>query len=129
MPSSPLVRMVDAPYTGVDVQVEVVHSPANPWLSSRIVEQGTSDVDDLRGELWRRRGQAWIKAVVGRPADGVAPLLHASGWPGRLEGTNLDLRRVLLHFHRSVYRHAGAGPLILNRTKGSGWDQSESVSN
>lgn len=41
------------------------------------MEQGTSDVDDLRGELRKRRGRAWISAVIGRPVDGVAPLLHA----------------------------------------------------
>jgi hypothetical protein len=42
-----------------------------------MVEQGTSDADELRCDLRKRRGRAWIKAVVGRPVDGVAPLLHA----------------------------------------------------
>ncbi|MGH8994435.1 MAG: AlbA family DNA-binding domain-containing protein [Acidimicrobiales bacterium] len=41
------------------------------------MEQGISTPDDFRTELRKRRGRAWISAVIGQPVDGVAPLLHA----------------------------------------------------
>jgi hypothetical protein len=41
------------------------------------VEQGISTPDDFRTQLRKRRGRAWISAVIGQPVDGVAPLLHA----------------------------------------------------
>lgn len=41
------------------------------------MEQGTISFDNLRRELRNRRGRSWIRAVIGRPVNGVAPLLHA----------------------------------------------------
>jgi Putative DNA-binding domain len=41
------------------------------------MEQGSSDLDGLLKEIRARRGQAWITAMLGRPAEGVVPLLHA----------------------------------------------------
>jgi hypothetical protein len=56
-----------------------------------MMEQGTSNVDDLRRQLRRRNSRAWISAALGRPAEGVAPVLHAlvvvgprpNGWTER----------------------------------------------
>lgn len=41
------------------------------------MEQGISTPDDFRTQLRKRRGRAWISAVIGESIDGVAPLLHA----------------------------------------------------
>jgi hypothetical protein len=41
------------------------------------MERGSIDAEGLRKDLRARRGRAWIRAVIGRPVEGVAPLLNA----------------------------------------------------